>query len=767
MKTIFRIAKTELFTLFYSPVAWLILIIFAFQVNLQFTDLFSSQLSYKSLGYGNWNVTSSLFSSNFRGLFPGMLRNLYLYLPLLTMGLMSREIKSGSIKLLFSSPVTNTKIVLGKYLAMAIYCFMIIFILALPVLFCSVTVKDFDMPLALAGLLGIYLLICSYAAIGLFMSCLTSYQVVAAMGTLTILAALNFIGDVGQDIAFVRDITYWLSISGRAFEFIHGLICSEDLLYFLIVISLFVIFTVLKLNSGVQKRTILANFGRYAGVFLIAMLLGYVSSRPSMMTFYDATHTKSNTLTKGSQEVMEKFDDDLTIVTYVNLLAQDYYYGLPRAINGDAERFKQYTRFKPDIKMEYVYYYDKTNNPNLFSRYPKMNLEQIAQRVADINDLNFEMFMSPEEIRKVIDLRPEGNKFVRQLITGKGQKTWLRLYNDNNKFPNETEISAAIKRFVVQSPKVGFLTGHGEREINRNRDRDYSAFVNNRDFRNSMLNQGFDGFSLSLEGNNDIPSDVSVVVIADLREPLKQAEVEKLNKFIARGGNMIITGEPGRQEKINPFIKHLGVQLMSGSLVQEIKDLTPNIISGNLTKGAGDISFRLAKLKSDGYKIALPGTAGISYEENKGFKVTPLLVTNEKCSWNELETKDFLEEKTELNTTIGEEEKSLPAAVALSRKVGEKEQRIMIIGDTDFISNGELSRNRSKIAAANISFIPGMFEWMSYGKYPVDTRRPHSKDNDMHIGIEWAIWIKIFFMGIIPFLLAFSGCYIWITRKRN
>jgi len=120
-----------------------------------------------------------------------------------------------------------------------------------------------------------------------------------------------------------------------------------------------------------------------------------------------------------------------------------------------------------------------------------------------------------------------------------------------------------------------------------------------------------------------------------------------------------------------------------------------------------------------------------------------------------------------LNTTIGEEEKSLPAAVALSRKVGEKEQRIMIIGDTDFISNGELSRNRSKIAAANISFIPGMFEWMSYGKYPVDTRRPHSKDNDMHIGIEWAIWIKIFFMGIIPFLLAFSGCYIWITRKRN
>ena len=50
---------------------------------------------------------------------------------------------------------------------------------------------------------------------------------VAAMGTLAVLSVLNFIGSVGQDMAFVRDVTYWLSISGRAEEFINGLICSE------------------------------------------------------------------------------------------------------------------------------------------------------------------------------------------------------------------------------------------------------------------------------------------------------------------------------------------------------------------------------------------------------------------------------------------------------------------------------------------------------------------------------------------------------------
>ncbi|MCR9013386.1 hypothetical protein, partial [Gabonibacter chumensis] len=76
-------------------------------------------------------------------------------------------------------------------------------------------------------------------AIGLFMSSLTSYQIVAAVGTLAILAGLSYVKDLWQDLDFVRDITFWLAISGRAGEFVNGLICSEDVIYFLIVIGLF------------------------------------------------------------------------------------------------------------------------------------------------------------------------------------------------------------------------------------------------------------------------------------------------------------------------------------------------------------------------------------------------------------------------------------------------------------------------------------------------------------------------------------------------
>ena len=221
MKTIYRIAKTELFTLFYSPVAWLVLAIFSFQVYMEFTDIITQRMEAKSLGYDLWNITANLFSNNWHGVFTAMLPNLYLYIPLLTMGLMSREIKSGSIKLLYSSPITNAKIILGKYLAMVAYCFLLILILLLPAVFTSFFVDNFAMPLVLSGLLGMFLLICAYSAIGLFMSCLTSYQVVAAMGTIAVLAILNYVGSIAQSIDFVRDITFWLSIGGRANDFTY------------------------------------------------------------------------------------------------------------------------------------------------------------------------------------------------------------------------------------------------------------------------------------------------------------------------------------------------------------------------------------------------------------------------------------------------------------------------------------------------------------------------------------------------------------------
>ena len=90
--------KTELRVMFFSPIAWMVLIVFAFQAGLTYCDEMSDQLRHLAMGYRPYNVTVALFG--YRGVLAEMLNNLYLYIPLLTMGLMSRELSSGSIKLL-------------------------------------------------------------------------------------------------------------------------------------------------------------------------------------------------------------------------------------------------------------------------------------------------------------------------------------------------------------------------------------------------------------------------------------------------------------------------------------------------------------------------------------------------------------------------------------------------------------------------------------------------------------------------------------------
>ncbi|MFR7809255.1 MAG: ABC transporter permease [Butyricimonas faecihominis] len=119
----------------------------------------------------------------------GVLSYLYLYFPLLTMGLMSREFSSGSIKLLYSSPITSTQIVLGKYFSMMLYGLIMLAIVTVYVVFYMFVLKDFDYAVAITGLIGIYLIMCLYSAVGLFVSCLTSYQV----GSYQYVAALTIL----------------------------------------------------------------------------------------------------------------------------------------------------------------------------------------------------------------------------------------------------------------------------------------------------------------------------------------------------------------------------------------------------------------------------------------------------------------------------------------------------------------------------------------------------------------------------------------------
>ena len=785
MKIIFKIAKTELRDLFYSPIAWLILIIFTFQTGMLFADTISQIVATQSKGYSGLYRTLGIFGGQ-RGLFVAVQSYLYLYIPLLTMGLMSRELGSGSIKLLYSSPVTNVQIILGKYCAMLAYGLVLTGVLLVYSIYGICTIENVDIPFILTGLLGCYLLLCAYVAVGLFMSSLTPYQIVAAVGTLAILAVFTYVKGMWQAVPFVREITYWFGMTGRSDNFMNGMICSEDVLYFVVVVLLFLLMTIIRLQSRRQKVSFLTTVGRYLGVWGIAVVLAFVSSRPAFKGYYDATHTKMNTLTPNSQEIISQLKGGLTITTYVNILDENNWVGFPENYNEDIRLFEQYTRFKPEIKMKYVLYYDTVKNDLLEQAYPGMTYEEKARKVIERQKLNPRKILTPEKIRERIDLRTtEGNRTVRLLERESGEKTFLRLYNDATIHPTESEISAALKRMVMTDlPTIGFLTGHGERETDRPGDRNYCMFTHLPMLRQSLVNQGFDYQDVTLD--REIPADINILVIAEMREAMTEAEKVNFDKYVARGGNLVVIGEPGRQEVMNPVLASFGVKLVDGFLIQPEEETEPqeiqadnmdlgpfagftapkqpiDLILSKPTKEAQKLSYYFSYMIPH-YVAVMPTAAGLEYSTDKGFDVIPLFMSDSTC-WNELEYTDIVDKDIVYNPAVGEVQKSYPLALALSRKMGAREQKIVVLGDADCLSDGELTRNRKPLWVANYTIIQASFFWLSDYKVPIDVRRPAAADRRINVSPAGAEILNYTLIGGLPGLLFILYMFIWLRRR--
>ncbi len=766
MRQIYKIAKAELYTLFYSPIAWMILVIFAFQTGFVFSGRLQELVRYQELVDGIGAGTYGLFGGQL-SLFPAVQGYLYLYMPLLTMGLMSRELSSGSVKLLYSSPLTSSQIISGKFFAMMLYSLVMIGILLVYVVLGGLKIDNFSWQEAFSGLMGLYLLMCAYSAIGLFMSCLTGYQVVAALGTLVLLGLLNYMGKVWQDIEFVRDLTYWLSISGRAGTMIAGLICTEDVLYFLIIICLFLGFAVLRLQSSRAHASFASVWGKYSLVLIVALALGYVTSRPAMMGYYDATETKRNTLTPASQDVVRKMTGGLTITTYVNLLDREAYNGLPSQINEDKDRFAQYLRFKPETKFRYVYYYDKSVKPAFRSpKDPKdQPLEEQAKKRAEVLDIDVDMFLKPEEIKKQIDLSEEGNTFVRVVERENGQKSFLRLYNDMLKFPSEAEVTAAFKRMVMKLPRIGFL--QGGRKMEGERAKDYTLFSSERTFRYALTNQGSDVEMLDLSGDRQIPKDMDIIVIADLKEAPDSNAAKKLDAYIAAGGNLVVALKPG-SEVMENFIAQFGLKTVPGQLVQPKLDVAGNVVICVPTKEGKEIAEIFDNMDKRGQWIGMVNSAGLEKAEDKGFSFTPIIASRDTMkTWNELQTIDFVNDSASLDPATGERQGTFVTVMGLSRQVGKKEQRIVVLGDADCISNGGMTPPIRRYGASNFNLIPGMFHWLSYGTVPVDVSRPAPTDNQIHMKKNGAKTAKTILMWVWPGILLLAAIILLVRRRRK
>ena len=188
-----------------------------------------------------------------------------------------------------------------------------------------------------------------------------------------------------------------------------------------------------------------------------------------------------------------------------------------------------------------------------------------------------------------------------------------------------------------------------------------------------------------------------------------------------------------------------------------------DLITVKPTAEAADIAYIFGMLREH-HVITMPTVTGLEYTEDKGFKVTPLFMTDSTC-WNELEIKNVVDQEVVCNPAVGEVQKSYAVGLALSRSVGSKEQRIIILGDADCLSDGEFGRTRPGLWAANYSIVQGGFFWMSDNEVPIDVRRPYAIDNSISTTEAGANVLRYLLVGVFPGLLLLLSLFIWIRRR--
>jgi ABC-2 type transport system permease protein len=233
LNNILAIARKELKAYFASPIAYVVIGLFALMFGFFYYTLLGIFIEQGMRMMGlQGGPTQNVNEQMIRPLFLNASVLLLFVLPMITMRTYSEEKRSGTIELLLTSPLTDVDIIMGKFLgAMALYAAMLaVTLVHVGVLFAFGTPEW--IPIA-TGYLGLLLMGGCFISIGLLISSFTRNQIVAVMATFAVfllLWVINWAGPLtGPTTQAVLD---YLSITSHLDDFTRGIIDTKHVVYY-------------------------------------------------------------------------------------------------------------------------------------------------------------------------------------------------------------------------------------------------------------------------------------------------------------------------------------------------------------------------------------------------------------------------------------------------------------------------------------------------------------------------------------------------------
>jgi ABC-2 type transport system permease protein len=240
-----NIARKELQSMFASPMGWIVLAVIAAMFGNYFSNGVNNYLDVASGAIRpaeRFGITQAVSQSVY-----GAASFIMLFaVPLLSMRLIAEERRSQTMPFLFSSPLSITDIVVGKFLGLMAFLSTLILYIGLMLSTLNLW-SDIDFGYIVANTIGLFLLVGSFCALGIYFSSLTSQPIIAGILSFIFSFILMIFGRF-----FANDpsnVAGQFSFSTHFQSFASGLIDTADLAFFILFIVTFLTLTIRRLDA--------------------------------------------------------------------------------------------------------------------------------------------------------------------------------------------------------------------------------------------------------------------------------------------------------------------------------------------------------------------------------------------------------------------------------------------------------------------------------------------------------------------------------------
>jgi len=431
-------------------------------------------------------------------------------------------------------------------------------------------------------------------------------------------------------------------------------------------------------------------------------LLGWLGK--SYHKSFDATQNQQNSLHQSTQLLLNRLNKPLALTAYTPDDAMVH--------SKLKELIAQYKEHKPDIKLEFV-------NPDL----------------------------DPVRAKR------DGILYSGQLLIKYGDKQ-----EAVNSVDEQTMINA-LQRLSRDKPRLAiFVEGHGEHSPLQDKSNGISQLAG------VLEKKGFSFQPHNLLRTQSVPANASFLVIAAPAKDYLEGEVKIISDYLKQGGNLLWLHEPGDLHGLDDIEQQLGLKMHEGTLLDANKALQ-DMLGIKHPAAIAVIDYGQSKLTTDlsAHTLFPFATAILKDEEIKdsNWKHQPFLSTL-PTSWLE---------SGEISGNVKfDDEADIPGpldmGMVLSRKIkneaesSKPEQRVVVVGDSDFMQNSYIGQG------SNLELSSNIFNWLGQddellsikAKVVAGTKLELSNMGRIALG---ALWLAL------PLGLLLVGVVRWLRRRKR